>query len=236
MSSDLKKQAALAALDEVQEGMVLGIGTGSTAEAFVDALAGKVADGLIVKGIPTSERTRERCESLSIPLVAFEEYPIIDLTVDGADEIDGDLNLIKGGGALLREKVVAAASRRMIVIADASKVVTRLGAFPLPIEISAFGVEPTRLAIDRICRRHAMEGELTLRTRTEGEGLGEPFRTDGGNYVLDASFGAIADARALSLDLLAVPGVVDHGLFIGMADAAFVAGEDGVRRMEPRAG
>ena len=233
MSEERKKAAARAALHEVQEGNVVGIGTGSTAEAFIHLLAKRVRDGLYVEGIPTSERTAELCRKLSIPLVTLGDRPVPDVTVDGADELDTQLTLIKGGGgALLREKIVAAASRRMVVIADHTKKVERLGAFPLPVEVARFGVEPTRLAVARVCRDHGMAGELTLRT-TQGEnGDAGPVETDGGNYILDAAMGAIEDAAALARDLAAVPGVVEHGLFVGLAAAAYVAGPDGVERIE----
>ena len=229
MSDEAKKRAARAALDEVQEGAVLGIGTGSTAEAFIKVLGEKVADGFLVSGVATSERSAALCRKLAIPMTTLDEHPVLDITVDGADEIDGDLALIKGGGgALLREKIVAAASRRMVVIADDTKLVNGLGAFPLPIEVNAFGLEPTRLAVAQVCRRFGMKGELTLRLDADGA----PVATDGGHHILDASFGAISDPPAVAAALVAVPGVVEHGLFIGLADLAIVAGEAGVRRIE----
>jgi ribose 5-phosphate isomerase A len=219
-----KRRAAAAALAEVQAGMRLGIGTGSTAEAFIHLLAVRVRDeGLRVVGVPTSERTAALCRDLGVPLTTLDELPELDLTIDGADEIDGALRLVKGGGgALLREKIVAASSARMIVIADGSKTVEALGAFPLPIEINPFGAVATRLQIEKAASRLGLNGPLALRMRDD-----RPFVTDGGHHILDASFGRIPDPEALSASLHAVPGVVEHGLFIGMATAAVIArGED----------
>jgi ribose 5-phosphate isomerase A len=221
----LKIEAARAALGHVKDGMRLGIGTGSTAEEFVRLLAEKVAAGMKIVGVPTSERTAALCRELGVPLSTLEETPEIDLTIDGADEVDGRLALIKGGGgALLREKIVAAASARMIVIADESKLVETLGRFPLPIEVNRFGLGATRLAIARAADAARLSGPLTLRMTN-----GEPFVTDGGHFIIDASFGRIPDPRALSNSLHAVPGVVEHGLFLGLADAAVIAGADGIR-------
>ena len=223
-AAGLKDRAARAALDQVEDGMRLGIGTGSTAEAFIRALGERVAGGLRVTGVATSERTATLCASLSIPIVTLEEMPELDLTVDGADELDSALRLVKGGGgALLREKIVAAASKRMIVIADASKRVETLGAFPLPIEINGFGMMATFLAIRREATRLGLEGEITLRHSND-----QPFITDGGHLILDASFGRIPDPEALSSALHAVPGVVEHGLFLGLATVAILAGESGI--------
>lgn len=214
-----KIEAARAALGEVGNGMRLGIGTGSTAEEFVRLLAERVGRGLDIVGVPTSQRTADLCAQLGVPLTTLEETPRLDLTVDGADEIDPQLALIKGGGgALLREKIVAAASRRMIVIADRSKLVDVLGAFALPVEVNPFGLRATRLAIEKAAGELGLSGPVELRLRD-----GAPFVTDGGHYIFDASFGRIPDTRALSNALHAIPGVVEHGLFIGLADAAFVA-------------
>lgn len=222
-----KIEAAAAALDHVEDGMRLGIGTGSTAEEFVRLLAEKVAEGFRVEGVPTSERTARLCVELDVPLNSLDETPELDLTIDGADEIDHALRLIKGGGgALLREKIVAAASRRVLVIADRSKLVDQLGAFPLPIEVNPFGLAATRLAVERAASRLGLSGEIALRP---GDGGG--FETDGGHYILDASFGRIPDAEALSAALHAIPGVVEHGLFIGMVSVAIIAGEDGIRTL-----
>lgn len=223
----LKIEAARAALSHVEDGMRLGIGSGSTAEEFVRLLAQRVETGLEVIGVPTSERTAALCMQLDVPLSSLDETPELDLTVDGADEIDAELALIKGGGgALLREKIVAAASRRMIVIADRSKRVATLGAFPLPIEVNRFGLKATELAIARAASGLGLAGPLVLRTRD-----GAPFVTDGGHLIIDASFGRIPDSRALSSALHAIPGVVEHGLFLGMASAAILAGPGGIEKL-----
>jgi ribose 5-phosphate isomerase A len=227
---EMKAKAAAAALAYVQDGMRLGIGTGSTAEEFVRLLAEKVHDGLRVQGVPTSERTARLCLELGVPLKSLDELPELDLTIDGADEVDGDLTLVKGGGgALLREKIVAAASGRMIVIADETKLVTTLGAFPLPIEINPFGQVSTRIAIEKAAARLGLGGSLGLRKAGE-----EVFTTDGGHYILDASFGRIPDAQALSAELNYIPGVVEHGLFIHMASLAIIAGPAGARTLEAK--
>jgi len=207
--------------------MRLGIGTGSTADEFVRLLAERVEGGLKVVGVPTSERTAALCVQLGVPLASLDELPELDLTIDGTDEIDAGLSLIKGGGgALLREKIVAAASKRMIVIADRSKRVGTLGAFPLPIEVNRFGLKATELAIGRTAAALGLSGPLALRTRD-----GAPFVTDGGHFIIDASFGRIPDPRALSGALHAIPGVVEHGLFLGMASAAILAGPDGIETL-----
>ena len=230
-SNELKAAAARAALSYVQPGMKLGIGSGSTAEAFVQELAVKVDEGLEVVGVPTSERTAELCMSLGIKLASLDEVPRLDLTIDGADEIGPDLVLIKGGGgALLREKIVAHAADRMVVIADGSKEVETLGAFPLPIEVVPFGATATRMAVETEAERLGLSGNIELRSGRDG-----PFRTDGGHFILDASFGRIGDPVSLAKALRRVPGVVEHGLFIGLASVAILATSDGVRevRAEP---
>ncbi len=227
---EMKIKAAAAALEHVEDGMRLGIGTGSTAEEFVRLLAEKVAGGLKVEGVPTSERTARLCLELGVPLKSLDELPQLDLTIDGADEVDAQLRLIKGGGgALLREKIVAAASERMIVIADESKVVDVLGRFPLPIEINPFGQASTRIAVEKTAERFGLTGELKL--RASGGGL---FTTDGGHLILDASFGRIPDAEALAMALNAIPGVVEHGLFINLASLAIIAGPAGARVMDAK--
>ena len=221
---DLKRQAAARALDCVQPGMRLGLGTGSTAKHFVDLLGEKVRAGLTVICVPTSEATRAQAESLGIPLTTLDETPELDLTVDGADELDDNLRLIKGGGAaLLREKIVAAASRRMIVIADASKHVARLGQFSLPIEVVPFGLEVTKRAVIAAAKKAGANGPVTLRHTPDGRIL----VTDGGHYILDGAFGAIPDPEALSFALNSIPGVVEHGLFIGLATGAVIAHANG---------
>jgi ribose 5-phosphate isomerase A len=225
---EMKIKAAEAALSYVEDGMRLGIGTGSTAEEFVRLLAEKVAAGLRVEGVPTSERTARLCVELGVPLKSLDELPELDLTIDGADEVDHALRLVKGGGgALLREKIVAAASARMIVIADQSKVVDTLGAFPLPIEVNAFGLGATRIAIEKLASRLGLVG--TIAQRMSGD---EFYTTDGGHLILDASFGRIPDAEALAKALNEIPGVVEHGLFINLASLAIIAGPDGAQLMQ----
>ncbi len=226
-ADDDKQRAAAAALDFVEPGMKLGLGTGSTAARFVDLLGAKVAAGLKIIGVPTSEATRKQAESLKIPLATLEELPELDLTIDGADEIDPELRLIKGGGgALLREKIVAASSRRMLVIVDASKKVARLGAFPLPVEVTPFGLGSTRLRLERACARLGLAGDITLRQRG-----GAVFVTDGGHYILDGGFGAIPDPERLAAEIRALPGVVEHGLFLNLASVALVATTGSVETM-----
>ncbi|QDZ03387.1 ribose-5-phosphate isomerase RpiA [Nitratireductor mangrovi] len=223
-----KIEAARAALEHVEDGTVIGIGTGSTAEEFVRLLAAKVADGLMVTGVPTSERTATLCRELGVNLTTLDEAPRLAVTVDGADEVGPGLALIKGGGgALLREKIVAAASDRMVVIADASKLVDTLGRFPLPIEVNRFGLGATQRAIEGVADRLGLAGALALRM-----GGDEPFVTDGGHLIIDASFGRIPDPRALSDALHAIPGVVEHGLFLDLASVAIIAGENGVSTKE----
>lgn len=227
----MKMAAARAALAHVQDGMRLGIGTGSTAEHFIALLGEAVSDGLSVTGVPTSERTARLCIDFGIALESIDDIGPIDLAIDGADEIDPDLNLIKGGGgALLREKIVAHAAQRMIVIADDSKCVDVLGRFALPIEVNGFGLQTTRQAIENVARRHGARGEVEVRVATKGE----PMMTDGGHFIVDASFGHISDPQAAARDLSAIPGVIEHGLFLGIAELAIVAGDDGVRTLTPR--
>ncbi len=221
---DLKIKAAEAALAHVEHGMRLGIGTGSTADEFIRLLADRVAGGLNIIGVPTSERTALLCDELGIKLSTLEETPELDLTIDGADEIDPELRLIKGaGGALWREKIVAYASKSMIVIADKTKMVGTLGAFPLPIEVNRFGLAATRIGIEKAAAKLGLSGAILLRQRHGG-----PFSTDGGHCILDASFSLIPDAEALSSALHSVPGVVEHGIFLGLAKLAVIAGDDGI--------
>ena len=221
---DAKRAAAAAALELVKPGMRLGLGTGSTARRFVELLGARIAQGLDVICVPTSEETRAQAEDLKIPLATIEEQPELDLTVDGADEFDSRLRLIKGGGgALLREKIVASASARMIVIADSSKFVATLGRFPLPVEVTPFGLEATRRAILREAEATGARGAVPLRKRA-----GEIFISDNGNYIVDCHFAALPDPDALAQRLSAIPGVVEHGLFIGIARAVISAGPKGV--------
>jgi len=224
-----KRAAAARALAFVRPGMRLGLGTGSTAAHFVELLAERVRTGLDVVAVPTSESTRAQAERLGIALTTLDEAPELDLTVDGADEIAPDLSLIKGGGgALLREKVVAAASARMIVIADESKWVQILGRFPLPIEIVPFGAAATCRAVETAAADAGCPGPTMLRKAQNGHA----FVTDGGHWLIDAQLQRIADPQALATRLSAVPGVMEHGLFIGLARTAIVAGPHGVRLVE----
>ncbi|MDA8776416.1 ribose-5-phosphate isomerase RpiA [Alphaproteobacteria bacterium] len=222
----MKQKAALRALEEVRDGMKLGLGTGSTARYFVDGLGAQVADGLEVVCVPTSEATRAQAESLGVKLAPLDNLKRLDLTVDGADELDDALRLIKGGGgALLREKIVAAASDRMIVIADDSKKVATLGAFDLPVEVNMFSHGATAAAIADALAATGNAGAINLR------GGDDPFITDGGHYIYDCALGAINDAEGLAQALLNVPGVVEHGLFLGYATAAILAGTDGLEEV-----
>src|SRR3974390_1749623 len=215
-----KRTAAARAIDFVRPGMRLGLGTGSTAQHFVELLAERVRAGLDVIAVPTSEATRAQATRLGIALATLDDVPELDLTVDGADEIGPDLTLIKGGGgALLREKIVAAASVRMIVIADERKWVDVLGRFPLPIEITPFGAAATRRAVEAAAARAGSTGPAQLRQARDGH----VFVTDGGHWLLDAKLGRIADPPALAKSLAAVPGVMEHGLFIGFAPNAIFA-------------
>lgn len=225
----LKREAARRALEFVRPGMRLGLGTGSTAAHFVDLLAEKVKGGLEIVGVPTSETTRQQAERLGIPLATLDDEPELDLTVDGADEIDSDLTLIKGGGgALLREKIVASASREVVIVADESKFVKRLGRFPLPIEVIDFGLGATTHAIKAVIKASGCEGPIRLRHKPDGH----VFVTDQGHLILDAGLGVIPNARALAQGLSGVPGVVEHGLFIGLAHRAVLASHEGVRLIE----
>ena len=224
-----KRQAAARALDWVRSGMRLGLGTGSTAKHFVELLGERVRAGLDVIAVPTSEATRAQAAALNIPLSTLDETPALDLTIDGADEISPDLTLIKGGGgALLREKIVAAASASMIVIADDSKWVPVLGRFALPVEVVPFGLAATQRAIDTAAIMAGAPGPSSLRKDKNGH----VFVTDGGHWIVDAALGRIPDPRALARGLADIPGVVEHGLFIGLARAVILAGSAGVRVVE----
>lgn len=230
MSADSwKQQAAERAIALVEDGMTLGLGTGSTAAKFVDLLGKRVKEGLNVRCVPTSDATRVQAEKLGIALITLDEQPFLDMTVDGADELDEELRLIKGGGgALLREKIVATASGRMVVIADHTKRVAKLGKFPLPVEVVQFGLGATRGMIEVLASDAGCEGELTLRTGTDGR----PVLTDSGNFILDCAFGQIDDPEALDEALRLIPGVVENGLFLGIADICFIGGPAGVATLE----
>jgi ribose 5-phosphate isomerase A len=226
---ELKRQAAAQALEHVRDGMKLGLGTGSTAKHFVELLGERVKGGLKIVGVPTSEATRADAVRCGVPLTTLDDIDRLDLTVDGADEIDAALNLIKGGGgALLREKIVAAASDRMIVIADDSKWVPALGRFPLPIEVIPFGLAATRRAIVQAFEQCGLSGQMAVRNGKDGHA----FVTDGGHWIVDAHLGQIVDAPRLAGLLSSIPGVVEHGLFIGLASMAMLAGSQGIRVFE----
>ena len=228
---ELKRQAAAGALEHVRDGMRLGLGTGSTAKHFVELLGERVRAGLDVIGVPTSETTRADAVRCGIRLTTLDDIDRLDLTVDGADEIDPALNVIKGGGgALLREKIVATASDRMIVIADESKWVESLGRFPLPVEVIPFGLAATRRALAEACAECGVSGQLVVRKGKNGH----VFVTDGGHWIVDAHLGRIADAPRLARALNAIPGVVEHGLFIGLVGVAMLAGPRGIRVVERR--
>ena len=224
---ELKKAAAAEALTLVESGMRLGLGTGSTAKIFVDLLAERMKrEGLKLIAVPTSEATRIQAESLGIPLTTLDETPELDLAIDGADELDAHLNLIKGGGAAhLREKIVELAAKRFVVIADETKEVAVLGKFPLPLEVVPFGLAATRQRLTRVIEKAGCAGELRLRLKADGT----PLKTDGANLILDAHLGRIADPASLADDLDHVTGLVEHGLFIGMAERAILATRQGVR-------
>jgi ribose 5-phosphate isomerase A len=209
-----KEAAARASLKYINDGQVVGLGTGSTAAYFIQFLGEKVKSGLRVRGIPSSERSGELAEGLGVPLTTFEECPEIDVTVDGADEVDSQLRLIKGGGgALLREKIVASATKQFVIIADASKRVAMLGKFPLPVEVIKFA----RPVVEK--KISALGAQVALRR----DAAGDLYLTDEHNYILDCTFGEIPDPDTLAQQLSDMPGVVEHGLFIGMASIVLIA-------------
>jgi ribose 5-phosphate isomerase A len=217
-----KRAAARAAVALVEPGSIVGLGSGSTATYAIRFLGERVRDGLQIVGIPTSQRIKQLAEQLGIPLATLDEHPQIDVDIDGADEIDRQLNLIKGGGgALLREKIIASASRRFVVVGDSSKQVAHLGKFPLPVEVIPFAQS---LISKRIA---ALGAQVSLR----GGATGNPYVTDEGHHILDCTFGEIADPAVLAEKLRAIPGVVEHGLFIGMAEMALIGKDGGVIRV-----
>src|SRR3954454_12612250 len=227
----LKRQAAARALEHVCDGMKLGLGTGSTAKHFVELLGERVREGLNVIGVPTSEATRADAERCGIPLATLDDIDRLDLTVDGADEMDPSLNLIKGGGgALLREKIVAAASDCMLVIADETKWVDVLGRFPLPVEVIPFGLAATQAAMAKAFAESGVSGQMVVRKGTDGH----VFVTDGGHWIVDAHLARIPDPPRLAGLLSLIPGVVEHGLFIGLARTAVLAAAQGIRVVERR--
>ena len=214
LQDDEKKLAGEASLRYVQNEQVVGLGTGSTAKFAIEALGAKVRQGLKIRGIPTSVRSRDLATKFGIPLTTFEEVQQIDVTIDGADEFDPQLNLIKGGGgALLREKIVASATKQLIIVTDASKQVPVLGKFPLPVEVIKFAQALVAREITA----------LGAKTKLRKDETGNAYITDEGNHILDCSFGQIPDPPALALKLSQIPGIVEHGLFIGMANAVIMA-------------
>src|ERR1700691_983009 len=222
-----KQAAAESAVALVEDGMILGLGTGSTAKLAVEALGKRVQSGLRVVGVPTSEFTGQQARSLGIPVSTLDEHPAIDLTIDGADEVElGTLNLIKGrGGALLREKIVASASKRLVIMVDESKLVERLGShFPLSVELIPFGWHVAARKLE------ALGAKVALRSGSDGK----PYVTDGGHYIVDCAFGPIASPAKLESELNNTVGVVEHGLFLGMAAQVIVAGQDGVKVLLPQ--
>ena len=226
MANDQEKEAAArASLQFVEDGQVVGLGSGSTASYFIKLLGEQVKRGLRIRGIPTSLRSRDLAMSLGIPLTTFDECQEIAVTVDGADELDSQLRLIKGGGgALLHEKIVASASKQLVIVADASKQVQMLGKFPLPVEVIKFS---QALVAKRISELGA---DVRLRTGTDGK----PYLTDENNHILDCRFGQIRDAEGLARRLSDMPGVVEHGLFVGMASVALIARGSEVVELKPR--
>lgn len=226
MSDHLKRLAAeKAATSELRSGMKLGLGTGSTARHFVDIVGERIRAGESYLCVPTSEATRQQAENLGIPLTTLDEAGTLDLTVDGTDEFDPALNLIKGGGAAhLREKIVASNSRRMVVIADGSKRVARLGAFPLPLEVVPFAHATTVRSLAAAFAAEGIRAEIRQRIGKDGQ----PVITDNGNLIFDGTNDGIANPPALAARLDRIPGLVEHGLFIGLCFAVYLASEEGV--------
>jgi ribose 5-phosphate isomerase A len=223
MANEQEKEAAgRAAAKLVCDGDIVGLGTGSTAYFAVVALGERVKAGLKITGIPTSIPTADLARAVGIPLTTLDEHPEIDITIDGADEVDPKLNLIKGGGgALLREKVVASVTKKMVVVADSGKVVATLGKFPLPVEVISFA----RTVVEK--KIVSLGATPKLRTKSDGT----PYLTDNGNQILDCSFGEISDPPALALTLSNTPGIVEHGLFIGLASVALIGRENSVKEI-----
>jgi ribose 5-phosphate isomerase A len=215
MANDQEKEAAArASLRFVKDGQIVGLGTGSTAAYFIQLLGEEVKRGLKIRGIPTSDRSREQAASLGIPLTTLDEFQQIDVTVDGADEVDPQLRMIKGGGgALLREKIVASVTKQLVIVVDATKRVQVLGRFPLPVEVIKFAQGVVEKKI------RALGAEVELRRAADGK----PYLTDENNHILDCRFGQIPDADGLAQQLSDMPGIVEHGLFIGMANVVLVA-------------
>ncbi len=222
-----KKAVGIAAVERyVRPGMLLGLGSGTTSHWFVRALGAAVAEGIEVRGVPTSASTRELAESLNIPLAGFDEFERLELVVDGPDEVDHDGHMIKGGGAcLLWERIVADAADYYLVVADTSKLRDRLGAFPLPIEVVQHGWESTRRSIARLLAFHGFPTDAALMRRVDAAGT--PVVTDSGNFIIDAHLGSIPDPLTIDRELNWIPGVVENGLFTGLADEVILSDPDG---------
>jgi ribose 5-phosphate isomerase A len=224
----MKKAAAVEALKFVKPGMNIGLGTGSTANHFIEALGQMVKEGLNVKGVPTSKASKELAEKHGIPLTNLDAQPHLDLTVDGTDEFDAEFRLIKGGGgALLFEKIVASSSRFMVVIADESKKVKTLGKFPLPVEIMRFGTRATAWKMERAFKILKLEAKMVLRVKDE-----KPFVTDGGNFIIDCTIGAIPEPERLDALLKSIPGVIETGLFVGICGIVLMGTPKGVKEFK----
>ena len=223
--SELKREAGVAAAAELRDGMIVGLGSGSTARLAVAAIGERVKQGLKIIGIPTSELTADQARELAIPLSTLGEYPQVDVTIDGADEVElSTLNLIKGGGGnLLREKIVASASSRLVIAVDESKQVSRLGEhFPVPVEVAQFGWQSTARKLEKLRATPKLRQTSDRKT----------FITDGGNYILDCKFARIDSSEELQRELDGIVGVVEHGLFIGMTSLVLVASRDGLKKLE----
>jgi len=222
--SQEKQKAARTAVDQIEDGMLVGLGTGSTAAFAISYLGEKVRSGLTISAIPTSEASKKQAQSEGIPLIDFETSPSIDLCIDGADEIDSELNMIKGGGgALLREKIVASSAKRYLIIIDSSKQVESLGNFPLPVEVIPFGWQ--------VVSRKLKEMDASPELRKSGS---QPFVTDEGNYILDCRFNSIPEVEQLETELNRIPGVVENGLFVAMCDQMIMGEGDQVILKERR--
>lgn len=236
---DAKKAAAERAVELIEDGMTVGLGTGSTVNWAIQKIGQEVKEGLNIKAIATSKQSEGLARHLQIPLTSFAKSQRIDLTIDGADEVDKHLNLIKGGGgALLREKIVAAASLQYIIIVDENKLVDKLGKFALPIEVVKFGLESTYLKLEQLgCQPRLRMMDNGLKTTENREGMEDEraFVTDNGNYILDCDFGRISETEQLERQINLIPGVVDNGLFIGMADKVIIGREDGTVKSLDRA-
>lgn len=223
--NDMKRMAGEKAIEFVEDGMILGLGTGTTVECFLKKLSQRIQEGLDVKCIPSSNHTKKIAKDFNIPLTTFDENPEIDLTIDGADEVDSDLNVIKGGGgALTREKIVAFHSKKVIIIIDESKIVKALGVdFPVPVEVLKFGWTSTKKILEQF--------GCTVEFRKI---MDETYITDNSNYILDCDFGKINNPEQLEQDLNAVPGVVENGLFINMVDEVIVGSKQGIMSLEKK--